>query len=169
MPSFCFFNCTTDKVLKIKKKSGEKNRFFEKSGGYSIIPPEKWQVAEVPGYKYKALVGQKENDAVPSIGFAVEMFKGRLKEFVDLIIKKIKNVLGETFLLLQRDSFVTSKNIKGERIIINITLGQRLRQCYYFFPGKKNKIIQIVCTVPASSGNLYDEMFYNSMKTLEIK
>jgi len=158
-------SCATNSY---KEKDFAPFRFFEENGDFSFIPPKEWQATEVSGFKYKVFIGQERNDITPNIGFTTENFKGSLNEFVTLVIEYFNNELDKNFKLLQRDDFVTLKNLKGERIIINIILnGQYLRQYYYFFK-EKDKIIQAICTVLEKDSDTYDEIFNKSMKTFEL-
>jgi hypothetical protein len=168
---FSFLSCYTNlyKENNVDNKN-EQTRFFEDVGGFSIIPPSEWQVTKFPGLEYKGFIGQRNNDVTPNIAFTIEIFDGPLNNFVDLVIEYANNELDVDFKLLQRNSFVTIKQLKGEKIITNITLqGRNLRQYYYFFSGNNNKLFQAICTVSAESSNTYDEMFDKSIKTFEWK
>jgi hypothetical protein len=161
--AFTFFGCATKSNL-----SQEEGRFIEKSGGFSITIPELWQVAEMPGMKYKLLMGQMENNFTPNINFVDDTFNGSLDVYVDASIEQLKNLLGENFTFIQRNDFVTAKNVKGEKIVTNSFQYERLlQQIFYFFPGKNGVKMVITCTGLAETGGVFDEMFDKTMETFE--
>jgi len=161
---FNLLSCVTNAY---KEDNSVSPRFFEENGGFSFIPPKGWRVTEVSGLEYKIFFEQGKKDEEPNIGFATVNSNEPLDEFITLLIEYFNNALGENFKLLQRDNFITLKNLEGERIIINIFLnGQYLRQYYYYFK-EKDKIIQVICSVLEKNANTYDETFNKSMKTFE--
>lgn len=146
----------------------EDRRFFEESGGYSIILPELWEAAEASGYDNKVLFGPEVNNYTPVIGFTFEAFSGELNEFVNRILNDLNMLFGEKFKLLKRDAFVTLLEEHGEKIVINVFIGERhFRQTIYFFSKNENSKILIVCTVPAETDSVYDAIFDRTIKTFE--
>jgi hypothetical protein len=179
--TFIFLGCATKnnsiQDQKIYEESGgypiinfadERRRIFEESGGYSIIPPESWEAIEVPGFDYKLLVGQKKYNFTPNIGFYMGMLDGKLNESVDGALRGFDVLFNENYTLLQRGDFFTTKNLKGEKIIISVfMLGQHFRQAVYYFPGQDNLFIQITCSVPAEFGDNIDRIFDKTLETFE--
>jgi hypothetical protein len=160
--AFVFFSCATK-----SNSTPEEGRYFEKSGGFSILIPESWQVAEMPSLKYKVIIGQTENDFTPNITFADEAFGGDLNFYVDASIEQFKKLLGENIEIMGRSDFVTIKNLKGVKLVTNsIQYDRHMRQIIYFFPGKGKKIVAS-CTVLAEAGETFDELFDKTMKTFE--
>ena len=157
-----FFSCATNRNL-----VREEGRFYEKSGGFSILLPEAWQVGEMPGLKYKVLIGQTENDFTQNIAFVDEAFGGDLTFYVNAAIGQLENLLGENFELTKRDDFVTLKNVKGEKLVTNtFQYNRHIRQIIYCFPGKGIKML-VTCSVSAESGETYDDFFDRIMETFE--
>jgi hypothetical protein len=160
--AFVFFSCATN-----SNSTNKEGRFFEKSGGYSILVPESWQVTEMPSLKYKILIGQTENNFTPNINFADEAFGGDLSFYVDACIEQLKKLFGKDIEIVKRSDFVTIKNLKGEKLVINTLQHDiRMRQLMYIFPGNGKKIV-ITCTVPAGTGETYDGFFDKTIKTFE--
>ena len=158
-----FFGCaTTGKMAK-----EEKGRFYERTGGFSIMIPDAWEVQEIPGLKYKALVGPADNDFTPNINFVDETFDGSTDVYVSAVITQLKNLFDENIEILQRDSFVTSKNLSGEKVVFNtVQYGLQFRQILYCFPGNGIKIIA-TCTAAGKSGEAFAEMFDRTLATFE--
>ena len=157
-----FFSCATS-----SKPAPEEGRYFEKSGGYSILLPESWQVTEFPGLKYKILVGQTENSFIPNITFVDEAFGGDLSLYVNAAIGQLENLFGENFELVQRSEFVTLKKARGEKLVTNtFQYNRHIRQILYCFPGKGIKLVA-TCSVLAEEGEAYDAFFDKTMETFE--
>lgn len=113
-------------------------------------------------------MGREGNELLPNIGFIIETFNGQLNAFVDGVIEASKILLGENYVLTHRSNFNTLNNLAGEKIIANITLREEsFRQVAYFFPGKDNKFIMIVCGAPAEIEDAFDKIFDKSIKTFE--
>jgi len=145
----------------------EEGRYYEESGGYSIIPPESWQVFEMPGLKYKVFIESTIGNSKANINFADEAFDGDLNFYVDAVIMQLKNLLGENIEITERSDFVTLKNLKGIKLITNtFQFGIHARQILYCFPGNGKKLLA-GCTVLAEAGESYDELFDKTMKTFE--
>jgi hypothetical protein len=146
----------------------EGRRFYEESGGFSIIPPRSWEAVDMPGVDYKVLIGQRENNYSPNIGFVIEAYDGGLDVFVNSVLKWGDVLLGKNYTVLHRSDFSTLNNLKGEKIIVNLfTLERYFWQNYYFFPGHDNIIIQIACTVFAEYGDAFDDVFDRAVETFE--
>ena len=157
-----FFSCATNKNL-----AHEEGRFYEESGGFSIILPESWQAVEMPGLKYKVLAGQTENNFTQNITFVDEAFDGDLNFYVDAVIGQLEKLLRENFELIQRSDFVTLKNVNGKKLITNtFQFFVHGRQIIYCFPGNGKKIL-ITCTVPAEFGESCDAFFDGIVETFE--
>ena len=160
--AFGFLGCATN-----SNSTREEGRFYEKSGGFSILLPESWQVAEMPGLKYKVLLGQKENNFTSNITFADEAFGGDLNFYVDACIEQLKNLFKENIKIMERNDFITTKKLKGEKLVMNSLQHDRdMRQTMYIFPGNGKKII-VTCTVLAEKSETYDELFDKTIKTFE--
>ena len=158
-----FLGCATTG----KAAQEEDGRFYEKTGGFSIMIPDAWEAYEMPGLKYKILIGPEENDSRPNINFVDEASGDALNVYVDGIIAQLQELFNEDIEIVQRDDFVTSKKLKGEKVAVNtVQFGQHLRQTFYCFPGKGTKIM-ITCTVQAEAGEAFADMFDRTLKTFE--
>jgi hypothetical protein len=160
--AFVFFSCATN-----SNSTPEEGRYFEKSGGFSILIPESWQVIEMPSLKYKVIIGQTENNFTPNINFADEAFGGDLNFYVDASIEQLKKLLGENIEITERSDFVTIKKLKGVKLVTNsLQYDRHIRQIIYFFPGNGIKMVS-TCTVLAEADETYNELFDKTMKTFE--
>jgi hypothetical protein len=169
--SFCFFGCVTNNnSVQNRNPVQRERRFYEVSGGFSIVPPETWQITDaIPGTQYKSLIGQWENGHAPGITFVTETFNGQLNDFIDVVYEILKSTLGENISIIQRSDFVTLKNVKGEKIITHYTMyGRNFRQFIYCFHGKNDVFLLVTCTALAeTSYGYYNELFDRTVKTFE--
>jgi len=157
-----FLSCATN-----SNSIREEGRFYEKSGGFSILIPESWQVAEMPSLKYKVLIGQTKNNFTPNITFVDEAFGGDLNFYVEASIEQLKRLLGNNIEIMERSDFVTIKNLKGVKLVTkSLQYDRHIRQIMYIFPGNGKKIV-VNCTVLTEEGEPYDELFDKTIKTFE--
>ena len=164
-----FLGCATSSnvVQETGQEAEQEGRHYERAGGFSIMIPDAWEVHEMPGLKYKVLAGQTENNFTANITFADEEFDGSLDEYVDATIAQLKNLFGDNIEILQRGEFVTSKNLRGERVAVNtMQYGRYYRQIFYCFPGNGVTMIA-ACTATAESGEAFANMFDRTMQTFE--
>jgi hypothetical protein len=143
---------------------GVGDRYNERIGGYSICPPRSWQATEVPGFKYHFFFGQVSNGFSPNINFVDQQYFSSLKEYVDLNIVQLKQILDD-FLLISRTNFSTNSKLSGERLVVlDRQNSMKLKQLFYIFSKGDLKMV-ITCTVLADGGELYDNIFDESIKT----
>jgi len=156
------FSCSSDSP---SGSSGSSSTY--ENGVFSIVPPKSWQETDYPGLKYKIFIGTREDNFTPNINFMDETYNGSLDDYVDLSIESLKTLISSVEIIYQ-NSFVTEENLESRKIIaITEQQGYLLRQSVYFFPGKNGLKMVATCTVLASSGENYDVIFDNSMKTFK--
>src|SRR5579871_5121283 len=63
-------------------QDGKPARHVEKGGGFSFVPPPKWEMRDFRGAKYKLAFGPAANGFAPNINFVDEEFQGTLAEYV---------------------------------------------------------------------------------------
>ncbi len=145
----------------------EPEPYIENNGGFSVVPPKSWQVTDNSLSEYKVFMGPRENNFTANVNFVKEVYDGSLDDYVDLSIEVLEYYISNIE-IIYRNPFVTLKNLEGQKVIaITEQLGYQLRQSFYFFPGKNGIKIVATCTALADSGEKYDEIFDNSMKTFE--
>jgi len=143
-------------------------RFYEETGGFSLVIPRAWEIIDSPLSNFKIIRGQNEHGFTPYIVFSIDTFDGPLDLMIDSLIQDWSIMHGEGFMVMQRGDFITSNNLKGERlVIISPMYGQQVRQVLYIFPGKNDTSIIAICAIRAEVGDLFDERFDRIMKTFE--
>ncbi|MDR0316267.1 MAG: hypothetical protein LBH97_05130 [Treponema sp.] len=165
--SVVVFGCATNNTGSANAASGDvEGRHVEAAGGFSILVPKSWQTMEWPGLKYQVIIGPSAYDFTPNINFVDESYNGRLEAYVDACLEVLKQIF--YFELIQRNEFVTAKNLKGEKVIIHSVQNERpYRQTFYFFSGRNGKQLLATCTVPVDAGTSYDGLFDNTLKSFE--
>jgi len=145
----------------------EPEPYVENNGGFSVVPPKSWQVVNNSWSKYKVFMGPRENNFTANVNFVEEVYNGSLDDYVYLNIEVLKDLISNVEIIYQ-SSFVTLKNLESQKVIaITEQQGYLLRQSFYFFSGKNGLKMVATCTALAGSGEKYDEIFDNSMKTFE--
>lgn len=166
--SLIFLACATNNSSSANNVSASvvNERHIEADGGFSILLPESWEAMEWPGLKYKIIIGPVEYEFSPNINFVDENYFGPLDKYVDACVEALNDL--SQFELIQRNEFVTTKNLKGEEVIIHSLQNERyFRQIFYIFSGKYAKKLLVTCTVPIDAGNSYDDLFNKILKTFE--
>lgn len=160
----CFLFCFTAYV--VHAEVGD--RHSEKAGSFSLQAPKGWKFREFPGMKYQIAFGPASNSFSPNINVVDEAYDAPLKGYVDANLNTLKKMF-EQFTLIKRDAFVTTRGMKGERLVVT-SLQQKnlLRQTFYFLPGVNGKYFVVTCSALAAGGEALDSVFEESIKTFEI-
>lgn len=164
---FCLIGCANNSNLIRDNGTVQREyRFYEETGGFSLVVPVTWKTIDLPPSKYKA-IGLPREEGLAAVGFSIDTFDGPLDVMIDALIEGWHN-LHTDFELLQRDVFFTNNKLKGEKFTISNTMyDQRMRQTIYCFPGKNNSSILIFCTTRAERGDFYDKRFDHYVRTFE--
>ena len=91
-------------------------RFFDPAGNFSIRPPLSWQTMDVPGLKYKFIIGPTELNFAANICFVDEYYGGSLRNYVNENLVQMEGYF-KGYKLINRSSFKTNSGVIGERII----------------------------------------------------
>ena len=152
----------TDHILLL-----EEGRFIEESMGFSILLPETWEVDDEMDPPNKIIIGLEENGHVLIRFLMGNSNNYPLSFLVNYMIDSFKNTY-ELFELVQRNNFITSSNIRGERLLINVLINNMVhRQVFYFIPGSNNRVFTAFCVTSAEPDNAFDETLNRVMETFE--
>lgn len=147
------------------------SRAYTPPGGeFSYVPPERWMLRDLPGYKYKFATGQPSDGFAPNIGVVDEYAPVTLDEYVAdglRAMPQIHEKMGtKTPEILSQADFTTDSNQRAIKVITAAEMGgKKLRQTYYFFDGAKGNKFVVTCSVLDAGGESYDSLFEASMKT----
>jgi len=148
--------------------AGNKDKYIEKAGGFSIAVPERWEAVTVKGLKYKVLRGPFVNNFSPTINFNDENFDGRFDDYMKTVNKKLNDLYGKNVEYILQSDFVTSKGLAGRLIVITTFQNETLiQQSFFCFPSKDNRILLITCTNLANEFDKYNKLFNDTVKTFE--
>jgi hypothetical protein len=170
MASFLFF------VLQIlicpgparAQKQDEARRHLEKTGGFSLVPPDTWTVRDFPGLKYKVIVGPTQAGFASNIVVADETFKGTLDDYVKANKDAIMQVLKKAQIVKQEE-FKTTDGLPGVRLIFENEQGDKLlRRTSYFFGATDTKYV-LTCSTLAEGGEKLDPVFEQALKTFRFE
>ncbi|MDR2034990.1 MAG: hypothetical protein LBP89_10280 [Helicobacteraceae bacterium] len=141
-------------------------RMVEKSGGFAICPPIRWEAKPVGGFKYNFLMQKPQEGFAANINFADEEYNGSLKEYVDLSLDVLKKMI-EDVKIVDRAAF-SAKNVKGERIVAqSVQYSFDITQTVYVFDMEKSKKMIVTCTGLTSLAKTTQKICDDSLKTFE--
>ncbi|MDR0665534.1 MAG: DUF1795 domain-containing protein [Helicobacteraceae bacterium] len=139
---------------------------YTEEGVFSVCPPTGWELRSIMGVKYKLFIEAEKDGASANINFIEESFDGSLKDYVDLNLKALPNAFDD-FKLIKREKF-SSKNVKGERLVIeNTQFGLALRQTLYIFELKGSTKMVIACTATAPRSAAYVSIFEDMINSFQ--
>lgn len=142
-------------------------KLYEQAGGFSFDPPHTWQIAGLPGLKYRVAVGPPQNGFSPNINVVDEQYQGSINAYVDANIKTLAKMFPK-FTVLDRRPFMPSRGSEGVVLVNqNEQAGKLLRQRVYFFT-KANRQYAVTCSSLAEDGDQFDDLFDASMKTFQL-
>lgn len=150
--------------------SGGSERIYEKEGGFSYVPPERWRVREFPGLEYKVAGGIRSDRFTPNINVVDVPYGGPLdEEFVEANIETMRRIF-HGFRIVAWDDFRTDEGEHGIRLVTEqrIADGTKLRQTQYLFDGGSRKIV-VTCSRLADKQQAVDAACDESMKTFRIE
>jgi hypothetical protein len=158
------FLCFVEKA----NAAGNKERYVENAGKFSISIPTTWDATKVKGLRYKILRGTFEDNFAPSINFSDEAFSGQFYEYIVYIKEELNKIFGENIEYILQSEFVTLKGLKGEIIVITTYQQERLiQQSFFCFPSNNEKNIIITCVNLAGEYGKYNKLFDETVKTFE--
>lgn len=162
------YGCTVNSAIHAEDPIQKENRFYEETGGFSLILPHGWEVGESQRSKFKVLADSSRDKIVLGIMF-LDLYTGNsVSEMLDGYINDvIKPEAGST--LLARREFISDSNLKGEKIITIVEVKeQRSRQIIYCLPGSQIKKIFAMCTILGGvTDDSFDNIFDSILKTFE--
>ena len=140
-------------------------KYIEKKAGFTMFMPKGWGTIDAK-QKYLMAMGPRENDFFPSIVFADEKFSGSIAVFIDSVIELFSKEFAD-FKIIEKGSIET---LQGIQVDYSLCQGKRneinVRLKVYVVPNKKgNMVMGIGFIVPFASGNKYDLIFDECVKT----
>jgi hypothetical protein len=148
----CVACCWNSKAL--AQKAEDPPRHIEAAGGFSFVPPQSWQVREIPGLKYKVVHGQPAAGFAPNINVVDEAFKGTLDAYVKQNVATLQRVFKKARILAEQEEFKTTAGLQGVRLMVENEQNARLlRQSFYFFAKGDTKYVVTCTTLAAGEKN----------------
>jgi hypothetical protein len=141
--------------------------FHESAGGFSFDPPAGWTASEVPGLKYRVVVGPAKDGFSPNINVVDEGFGGPLAEYIDKNVSALQAAFKDPRIVRREDFRTADDQAAGRVVVEDEQQGRSLRQTFYFFGGKSRKYVA-TCTALADGADAWDPAFESSMKTFRI-
>ncbi|HYG74332.1 MAG TPA: hypothetical protein VEK08_04940 [Planctomycetota bacterium] len=144
-------------------------RYTEAAGGYSLVPPDGWKLADFPGFKYKIIHGTPNNGFAPNVNVLGEAFPGTLEDYVASNEVTLKRVITG----YQKLSSANLKSDSGAPLIrMTIQSEQnkmKLRQTFFFFDGQPGQKMVITCSTLLEDGTKFDAVFEKLAKSFRLE
>jgi hypothetical protein len=142
-------------------------------GEFSYVPPERWVLRDLPGYKYKLATGQPSEGFAPNIGVVDEYAPVTLDDYVAGNLRVMPQMHekkgGSPPRVLNRAEFTTDSNGRGVRVVTESETGGKkiMRQIFYFFDGKGGNKFVVTCSALGAARESYDKLCDTSIKTFK--
>jgi len=138
------------------------NYYLEETRGFLVYPPQGWEIASWPDFKYKIIFGPNDNNFAPNISFVEDRNRfNRFNTFVDVNANHLRD---KGIKITARKKFNTNSGIEGMRLETNT---EKLLQIYYIFDLEQTAFT-VTCSAPLNSQIDYGEIFDFSVRTLEF-
>lgn len=150
-----------------KPALNEPGRVSEPTGRFSLVVPSGWAWKEIPGFKYKFVIGPARDGFAPNINFIEEDFKGSVEEYATASLGFVSAQMPGAR-ILGREPIATSGGLNGVRAVCeNQQNGIQLRQTWYFL-GDSTRRFVITCSALATGGEALDPVFETTLKTFRF-
>jgi hypothetical protein len=84
--------------------------YSEPAGGFRYVMPKGWTTAELPGMKFKVVIGFRADDFTPNINVVDESFSGSVEDYANANLKQIE-VIFQDFKNLGKNVFITNSGL----------------------------------------------------------
>ena len=149
--------------------SEEPGRHHEKAGGYSIVPPEGWQVREMPGLKHRVLVGPAADDFAPNINVVDERFDGELDEYVLKSFANLKLKFSGFEQVGGNDLQLDDGRRAVKMVVRHSQFGAPLEQTFYFVSGSGATKYVLTGSKRADDAREWDATFDTCVRTFRLE
>lgn len=149
-------------------RADKEERHVEKSGGYSLVPPEGWKAREFPGLKYQVIVGPATNGFAPNLNVVKETSSLKLDDYVKGNRAALQQLF-KNFQLVDQGEFKTAGGLQGVKMIVQDEQGNKqLRQTFYFFESGNTKYV-VTASALADGGEKLDPVFDKCLKSFRFE
>ena len=152
-----FAACDSDRKDRNEKDKQEKGRHYEEGGRFSFVPPDGWQVVQLPGMKYGVFSGPTANGFAPNINVLDEAYAGSLDDYVTLSIRNLR-VMFPQFLKLSQEDLKLDSGLPAVRVVGRNSMNNMEMEQTMYFVKRSSKMFVITGSKLASDGrNLANE------------
>ena len=144
----------TPTVSSTESTSNVGSRHYEEDGGFSYIPPEGWEIYEIPGLKYHGLMDS--NLSGSNVIFVDETYSDSLENYVDQSIEALRLYFPDFFEMISMDEIETDSGLHGTSVVTqNVVNDIEVYQTYFFFDlGEKILVITYTSMVKDTTSNI---------------
>lgn len=143
-------------------------RHHEPGGGFSLVPPVGWDVREMPGFKYKFLVGPPSGEFAPNINVVDERFPGSAREYVQAALAAAERMFAR-FQVHTQDEFALDSGLDAVRArLTNEQNGRELDQTMYFV-AQGGRAFVVTCTNLSSDSRDFSAAFDECARSFRVE
>ena len=141
------------------------DRYIEKKTGFSMFIPKDWKLFDRKE-KYLYAMGSAENNSSPNIVFVDERYSGFIQEYINALTSHLQQAY-PGIRVINNGMFELLQGMQGGYLTIQGIIEEvNVRQRYYIIPNQKGDMVVVtICTTSPASGNRYDAIFDECVKT----
>lgn len=139
--------------------------YIEGNGSFSMYIPKGWEIRDM-NQKYLMIIGPIVDNFGLNINFGDEQYSGPISEYINALIFQLSQFYAE-FEVIMNESFMTNSGLQGRYITLFGRLNEvHARQRVYFIQNTNGTAIMVIsCSASFASGDRYDSLFDESVKT----
>jgi hypothetical protein len=152
----------------------ECNRHIEAAGGFSFCSPQGWTIEARENQTYKQIFAPRTSSFTANINVKDEASSTAITTYVargiKLIISNPGRIGAATIKLVEWGDFVTSSQLKGERVALETEYkGQLVRTVQYYFDDGLNRKLIFTGTCLGSERDRCDPVFERAAKSFRLE
>jgi hypothetical protein len=156
-------------VSALRAQETKPTQIVEAAGGFAYTVPQGWRTGNLQQVKYKIAYTTPVKGFAPNVNVVDESFKGSIQEYVQRNVAALEKQFSQ-FKNLGQSAFKTTSGLNGVKLVSEAEQqGNKLRQVFFFFPGKGDKKFVITFSALAEEGKKYDAKVEKSLKTFVLK
>lgn len=138
-----------------------------REAGFSFVPPKGWQPREMPGLKFKPVLGTPEDGFAPNINIVDEAFGGPLDTYVNANLENMQKMM-PGFVNVSTEAFRSDDGLDAKKLTTESDQNNmHMRQLFYMFPGNGRYFV-VTCSDLREHKGKHDTECDASAKTFRL-
>ena len=153
----------------LRAQQAKPTQIVEATGGFAYTIPQGWRSGKLQQSKYGIAFTKPVKGFAPNINVVDESFNGNIQEYVRQNLVALQKHFAQ-FKNLGQSAFKTTSGLNGIKLISEAEQqGNKLRQVFFFLPGKGDKKFVVTFSSLAEEGKKYDSQVEKALKTFALK